>query len=179
MSKTNKIFKEDDNNPEIQSIKKAIKDTKNLRMYQRYMVILYHLQGYFNNQISELLCLCQSTVGTYIKKYNEFGIDGLVVGHGPGAPHLLSDEQEKILVEIITTKTPDEVGFNHNKNWTIAMIKQWVFNTFNVTFSPSGMADVLYRLNLSYTRPTYVMAKADPVKQEDYKKEFEVLKKID
>lgn len=178
MSKSNGFFKEDNNNTEIQSIKKAIKETKSLRMYQRYMVILYHLQGYFNNQICKLVCLSEHTVGTYIKKYNESGIDGLKIGHGPGAPHLLTDEQEKTLVEIITTKTPDEVGFNHNKNWTIKMIKQWVFNNFNVNFSPSGMADVLYRLNLSYTRPTYVMAKADPVKQEDYKREFEALKKI-
>ena len=39
------------------------------------------------------------------------------------------------------------------------------------------MADVLYRLNLSYTRPTYVLKNADPIKQEKFKEDFEVLKK--
>ena len=34
------------------------------------------------------------------------------------------------------------------------------------------------RLNLSYTRPTYVLAKSDKEKQEKFKQDFEVLKKI-
>lgn len=39
------------------------------------------------------------------------------------------------------------------------------------------MAEVLYRLNLSYIRPTYVLAKADKKKQEQFKNNFEELKK--
>lgn len=39
------------------------------------------------------------------------------------------------------------------------------------------MAEVLYRLDLSYTRPTYVLAKADKEKQENFKKDFRILKK--
>lgn len=39
------------------------------------------------------------------------------------------------------------------------------------------MAEVLHRLNLSYTRPTYVMKKADKEKQEEFKRNFESLKK--
>ena len=34
------------------------------------------------------------------------------------------------------------------------------------------------RLNLSYTRPTYVLAKSDKEKQEKFKQDFELLKKI-
>ena len=33
------------------------------------------------------------------------------------------------------------------------------------------------RLNLSYARPTYVLAKSDKEKQEKFKQDFEVLKK--
>ena len=39
------------------------------------------------------------------------------------------------------------------------------------------MAVILHRLNLSYTRPTYVLKKADPEKQEIFKFDFEALKK--
>jgi hypothetical protein len=35
------------------------------------------------------------------------------------------------------------------------------------------MAEVLYRLNLSYTRLIYVLAKADKEKQEKFKNDFE------
>ena len=39
------------------------------------------------------------------------------------------------------------------------------------------MAEVLYRLNLSYTRPTYTMKKADPKEEEKFKLNFKVFKK--
>lgn len=40
-----------------------------------------------------------------------------------------------------------------------------------------GMVEVLYRLNLTYTRPTYVMKKTDKNKHENFKNDFEQLKK--
>jgi len=39
------------------------------------------------------------------------------------------------------------------------------------------MLDLFNRLNLSYTRPTYVLAKADAGKQEQFKETFEDIKK--
>lgn len=62
------------------------------------------------------------------------------------------------------------------KNWTIELIRQWVIKQFNIIMCYRGMAEVLYGLNLSYTRPTYVMAKADKNKQEKLKNDFEELK---
>ena len=41
----------------------------------------------------------------------------------------------------------------------------------------NSMAVILHRLNLSYTRPTYVLKKADPEKQEIFKSDFKALKK--
>jgi len=171
------MFNKDNSNVDIQAVKKAMKENKSLRMHKRYMVILHHLKGYLNCEIAEMEVLCAHTIGTYINNYNTQGLEGLILGHSTGAPRLLSDEQEKVLVETITNNTPDEVGFTARKNCTIEIIRQWVVKTFNVTFSHRGMADVLYRLNLSYTRPTYVLANADPIKQEQFKEDFEVLKK--
>lgn len=178
MMKHDKILNTENKNTEIEIIKKAMKDTKDKRMYQRYMVILQHLKGSNNKNIAANLELCQHTVGTYIKKYKKEGISGLNLKHSPGAPRLLTKEQEEKLVDVITTKTPDKVGFAPRKNWTIAIIRQWVIDTFDVKYSPRGMAEVLYRLNLSYTRPTYTLKKADSKKQEAFKQEFEVLKKL-
>ena len=48
---------------------------------------------------------------------------------------------------------------------------QWVINEFDVTMCHSAMSLVLHRLNLSYTRPTYVLAKADKIKQEKFKED--------
>lgn len=171
------MLDKDDLNVEIQAVKKAMRKNKSLRMHKRYMVILRHLQGHLNNKIAEMEFLCANTVGTYINNYKKYGLDGLTMRHSTGAPRLLSSKQENELITTITNNTPDEVGFSGKKNWTIELIRQWVILSFNVTFSHRGMADVLYRLNLSYTRPTYVLKNADPIKQENFKENFRVLKK--
>lgn len=169
----------DNNNPDIQSLKKAIKENKNKRMHIRYMVIYHHLEGYTNLEIAAIENICNHTVGSYINAYKERGLEGLVMGKSSGAPRFLTDEQEKTLVEVIITKTPDEVGFPFRKNWDCNIVCQWVLNNFNVKFSQRGMLQLLHRHNLSYTRPTYTLAKADPVKQEVFIQEFEALKKLD
>lgn len=147
---------------EIEELKRL---AKSIRMYKRYSVILKHFQGFTNHKIAEMEDLEEHTVSIYIKNYKTKGIDGLAMKRSPGAKRKLNPEQEKMIVEVVTNKTPDQVGFKCKKNWTIELIREWVIKEFNVTMSHRGMAEVLYRLNLSYTRHTYVMAKADKNKQ--------------
>ena len=64
-------------------------------------------------------------------------------------------------METITTKIPEDVGLESKKNSTIELVRQWVIKEFNIAMSHSGIAYVLHRLNLSYARPTYVLAKVD------------------
>ena len=177
MSRMVKVFETDNNNPAIQAVKASMKNTKGKRMYQRYLVILHHLKGFNNTQISEKVDLCQHTVGFYVNNYKANGLEGLALGHSPGAPRMLTSDQETTLVDVITSKTPDEVGFPNKKNWNVNLIKQWVIDSFGVEYSYTGMIDLLHRLNLSYTRPAYTLANADPQKQKEFKQEFELLKK--
>lgn len=171
------LNKIDGHEDEIQQIKDELKREKNVRLYKRYSVLLKHFEGFSNRKIAEMENLDEHTVGIYIKNYKLSGLTGLKMGHSTGAKRKINAEQEKLILETVTTKTPDEVGFENRKNWTIELIRQWVINEFNITMSHRGMAEVLYRLNLSYTRPTYVLAKADKEKQENFKNDFEVLKK--
>ena len=177
MTHIDKIFETDNQNLEIQALKKAMKDTKDKRMYQRYKVIYLHIKGYTNVDIASLECLDNHTVGIYVKNYKQNGINGLLMKRSPGAPRLLTKEQEVMLAEIITTQTPDQVGFPNRKNWYINIVQQWIKNTFDVEYSHRGTHEVLQRLNLSFTRPTYTLAKADPQKQEEYRQDFDLLKK--
>jgi transposase len=161
----------------ITDIKVAMKETKNIRMYKRYLVILKYLEGNSNVDIAKMVLLEKHAVGDYIRKYKANGLTGLEMKHGTGAPRKLSKEQETLLFETITNRTPDEVGFESRKNWTIEIARQWIINTFAVNHSHRGTHEVLRRLNLSYTRPTYVLKKADKEKQEEFKVTFEGLKK--
>lgn len=177
MKNIDKIFESDNQNPEIQSLKKAMKKAKDKRMYQRYKVIYLHLRGYTNLEIAKLESFDNHTIGIYVKNYKQNGLDGLTMKRSPGAPKLLTSEQEIILTEVITTTTPDQVGFPNRKNWYINIVRQWIMDTFNIEYSHSGTAEMLHRIKLSFTRPTYTLAKADPQKQEEYRQDFDLLKK--
>lgn len=142
-------------------------------MYKRYLVILGHLEGASNVEIAKMVSLDQHTVRDYIKNYKAKGLLVLVMKHSTGAPRKLSKDQEYIIVKIVTNKTPDEVGFESRKNWTIEIVRQWVIKTFDITMSRRRIHEILHRLNLTYTR----LKKADKEKQEEFKAIFESLKK--
>lgn len=55
-----------------------------------------------------------------------------------------------MILEVVTNKNPDQVGFECRKNWVIELIRQWGIKEFNITICHRGMTEVLYRLNLSY-----------------------------
>ena len=57
-------------------------------------------------------------------------------------------------------------------------LKVLIKNKFNINMCHSAVYVAMDRLNLSYTRPTYVLAKSDKEKQEKFKLDFELLKKI-
>ena len=62
-------------------------------------------------------------------------------------------------------------------NWTSALICCAVKEKYGVEYSERGMRNLLERIGLSYTRPTYTLAKANPKKQEEFKEKFKELKK--
>ena len=94
-----------------------------------------------------------------------------------GRQRKLTEEQETELRSVITEKLPKEVGLEPHCNWTAPLACKYVKDHYGVAFSERGMRDVFYRLNLSYTRPTYVLANAGPQKQAEFLERLEDIKK--
>jgi putative transposase len=119
----------------------------------------------------------ESTVNYHIRNHKKEGIKGLIIKKQPGQSKKMTDEQEKKLVEIVSTMTPEEAGIGIFANWTSPLICELVKRLFGIQYTSRGMRKVLNRLGLSYTRPTYTLEKADKKKQEEFQKEEEMLKK--
>ena len=163
---------------ELELIEEAMKNTKSTRMLIRYQVISLHLKGFYNTQIAEIVGRCEHTIGKYVNAYKSQGIRGLIPTPPPGAQRKLSPEQEQHLVEIVSTKTPTDVNLEPYMSWNSKLICLWVKQAFGITYTNGGMRDMLIRLGFSYTSPTYSLAKASKEKQEVFKSQFEVLKKL-
>jgi transposase len=175
--KTPKLIQEDMKNPAIGEIKAAMKTNKDLRMHERYQTILLHLHDVSNKEISTIIGRSLSSVYNYIHSYCKGGIEGLELGYSPGRPRLLTPEQEQHVYQTIVNQTPVDVGFPAKMNWTSPIIRKWIEQEFGVQYSDRGTRELLYRLKLSFTTPTYTLAKADPLKQEAFRQEFEDYKK--
>jgi transposase len=173
-----KVLSFEDKEARLDEVKRAMRETDDKRLYERYLCISLLLSGHSRKNITEILDRGLDTIGNYIQDYCTSGLEGLNMGHSPGRPALLTPEQEQMLYLILVEKTPVDVGFPAKMNWTSGIVRKWIKNEFRVEYSERGTRELLYRLGFAHTRPTYTMAKADPVQQETFKQEFEVVKKI-
>lgn len=162
----------------IEELRYAMKQTTDKRLFERYQAVYLHFNGQTNRQIAEIIQRSRVTVGSYIHAYKKGGLVGLRMGISSGKPSYLSEEQRKALGMMITEKIPSDVGFAPYTNWTLALLVAWVEREWSVTYSLRGMSKLLERMDFSYTRPTYTLAKADPEKQKHFTEEtFPALKK--
>ena len=173
-----KILTFEDTEARLDEVKIAMRETDDKRLYERYLCISLLLSGYSRKNITEILNRGLDTIGNYIQDYCTSGLEGLIIEHSPGRPTLLTPEQENMLYDTLVEKKPVDVGFPAKMNWTSGIVRKWIKNEFQVEYSERGTRELLYRLGFAHTRPTYTMAKADPKKQEAFKEDFEVVKKI-
>ena len=163
---------------EIDTLMALMKQTKDKRMFERYQAIQLYLQGYLKKDIVKIVGRSRKTIYSYINAYEEKGIEGLVRHASPGAPRKLTPTQEQELVQVIATKLPVDVGFPAKFNWTLAIVAAFIEREWNKTYTLRGVSILLHDLGLSYTKPTYTLANADPVKQKQFIEEtFPALKK--
>lgn len=155
----------------------ASKNEKKVKQKKRYDTVLLHMEGYSRKQIAEILHIPHRTVCAHISSYQKGGRKALLLIKQTGAPKKLSEKQEHTLVHIISTQTPEEAGVGIFSNWTSSLACKLAKERFGVVFSDRGMRNLFDRVGLSYTRPTYTLEKADTEKQEQFRKDFEILKK--
>lgn len=161
----------------LEELKLVMKEENNHKMFVRYQVIYMLLSGESYEKIVDYTGLSLATLFNYRKAYCEKGIAGLRRKKQPGRKLHLKAEQEAQVVATIVNQTPKDAGFPVEMNWTAPLLRDWIERTFGVSFSVRGTRDLLYRLGLSYTKPTYTLEKADPLKQAVFLEKFEQAKK--
>ena len=165
-------------NPKIHELSEMMRTTKNKRLYERYQAVKLVLEGFQMKEVARMINRDPHTIGNYMKSYKKGGIEALQPKKQSGRPKRLTQAQEEELLEIIAYKTPEEVGFPARANWTLSLASQLIARKWGFTYTLKGTANILHRLGLSCTRPTYTLKKADPKKQETFINEtFPELKK--
>lgn len=154
-----------------------MKSTIDKRMFERYQSIYLLLSNMKIDEVAKIVGRSPRTIKNYKRLYHTLGLEGLSMGKSTGRPNRLTEEQLQQLKDLILTKLPVDVDFSNEFNWTAGIIAKWIKKEYDIEYTISGTVNLLKTLGLSYTRPTYTLAKADLKKQEEFKKTFQGLKK--
>jgi transposase len=154
------------------------KTIQNVKMRQRVMTIRFIMEHYTGKEVAHLLNLHRETVSTYVKTFNQYGMNGLLTReYSTGKPPYLTKEEKEELRRMIVESTPEKEGFGIDVNWDTRVIQHVIDEKFSVTMNRSGIYRMLLHMGLSYTRPTYTLAKADKEEQKPFLQDMEMVKK--
>jgi transposase len=141
-------------------IERLCKETHDRRVYQRLAAVLAVAEGKTREEVAEVLRISLSQLGEWLRVFRNKGLDALCTLHYKGDPGKLTPDQVNQLKEKVST------GCFRNSD----QIRQWLQDTFGVSYKPSGVKDLLRRIGVSYHKVTGFLWKADPDKQRAFVK---------
>ena len=141
-------------------IERRRKGTLDRRVYQRLTAILAVGAGKTRGETAELLGIGLTQLSEWLRVYRNAGLDALCASHHRGDPGKLTPQQVEQLKAKVST------GCFRNSD----QIRDWIQSTFTVSYSSSGVKDLLKRVGVSYHKVTGFLWKGDPDKQRAFVK---------
>ncbi len=136
------------------------------------------MEGKLGKEVAEICNLHRQSVSEYVRRFNEGGLDLLLDRKfGEGRPCSLTEAQQNELTETILHSSPANHGLGTAVSWTTPMIREYIKRAYDVHMTRTGVLRMLWRLSFSYTRPTYVLKKANLKKQQAFSRQLEWIKK--
>ncbi len=149
----------------------------NLRV--RITAVRLIMEGKLGKEVAEICNLHRQSVSEYVRRFNEGGMELLLERKvGGGRPCFLTDDQQSELRDTILTRSPADHDLGTAVSWTTPVIAEYIQRIYGVKMTTTGVLRMLWRLKLSYTRPTYTLKKADPKKQRMFRYQLDVIKKL-
>jgi transposase len=152
--------------PQRQELLSELKKEDKRKYADRFRVILLLDQGWTYAKISEALFLDEGTIANYRRRYKDDGIMGLIIDEYSGRRSYLNEKELKILS-------------NHLQSHLCLSAKEivnFIEKRFDVTYSLSGITELLHRLGFSYKKAKAVPGKAKREEQELFILEYYRLK---
>src|SRR6266566_2202937 len=148
------------------AIEERRKTTLDRRIYQRLTAVLAVAAGQTRAEVAKLLGIGLTQLSAWLRVFRNKGLDVLCTLHFKGDPGKLSPGQTEQLKEKVST------GCFRNA----AQIRHWLEETFQVTYTSSGVKDLLKRIGVSYHKATGFLWKADPDRQKQFVKKYRLQK---
>lgn len=142
---------------------------RNQQQYIRHRLTAIKLlqEGQSRTQVSEQLGCRYDTLTSWIDKYLDGGLNGLVSPIRHQKPSRLSQDQQQQLKAMVLTQRPTDYGYERQM-WTGAILSAVIEQRFGVPLKDSRIYELLSELGLSYQRAHRDYANADPAAQKEW-----------
>jgi transposase len=119
-------------------------------------------------EVAEFFGQHPTTVQRWVNVFNEKGFSGLYEGERQGRPRSLNEKQWKRLGKDLR-KSPRDFGYGQNL-WDGKMMSHHLKRQYGVELGIRQCQRIFHAMGFRLRKPRPVIAKADPVAQEDFKK---------
>ena len=133
-------------------------ETHDKRLDERLSAVLWIAEGKTRFEVADLLGCSVRQLAEWLRLFRNRGVDALCTLHYHGDPGNLSASQVAQLKQEIST------GCVRNSD----QIRLWIEETFRVSYSSSGLKDLLRRIGVRYHQVTGFLWKADPEEQQQF-----------
>jgi len=134
---------------------------------QRLTAIKLLHEGYSRAQVSEQIGCRYDTLTSWLDKYLDSGLNGIVNPIRHLKPSRLTPEQQQQLKEMVLRQRPTNYGYERNL-WTGAILSEVIAQRFEVQLKDSRIYELLSELGLSYQRAHRDYANANPKAQKEW-----------
>jgi transposase len=136
------------------------------RLAYRVNAVVLLGSGWTAAEVAQALLVDETTIRNWFHKYQQGGEEELLALLYQGKTPRLDETQQAELAKHL-----DENTYRTSRD-----IRRYIAKTYKVKYSPTGVKELLHRLNFVYKKPKHVPGKLDPEKQAAFLVEYENLR---
>jgi len=145
-----------------------IRRSEESRYDHRLHGVLLVAQGMSCGEVSDLLGDSPRAIQYWVNRFERKGLAGLVEGERNGRPRRLNDKQLEEIGKVLR-KTPEAVGMAGNI-WDGKTLSAFIKTRFGIDLKVRQCQNIFRSMGFRLRKPRPMIAHADPVAQEQYKK---------
>jgi len=152
----------------VSDIEALLKSKEDYKIALRLFSILPIAKGESSRKAQELLLLSHNQICIWVKRFNEFGIEGLNDRPKTGRKPKITNEQLNWLKNVVLNESPTNFGFN-TETWTAPLLVKVIKKHCNITYSDDMVYVILKKkLCLTHKKGKGFYAEAKPEVREKF-----------
>lgn len=151
-----------------QLLRELVKSCKDSKEQNRYLALHAICKGYSVPSVSEIFCVDESTIRTWIKKWKKH--KNLQDDQKSGRPPILPEKEKEKIKHLLEENNPKKHGINASF-WDTKELQMY-FKKQNITISRETLRKCLKQLGARYVKAVIKFPEADIEKQKEFAKKF-------